>query len=211
MALIIDTLSCRRGGRLVLSAVSARVEAGRALVLRGPNGVGKTTLLRCLAGFVPVSGGGATLNGEPLAGDHEGVALAGHLDAVKPAMTVAETLRFWAALHGSDAEAALLAFDLAPLAERPAGRLSAGQKRRLGLARLPLTRARLWLLDEPTVALDTGAVAALLALLQGHLAGGGIALVSTHQTLALDADTLTLAPPSEDAHAADPFLEGFET
>ncbi|MEM9430926.1 MAG: ATP-binding cassette domain-containing protein, partial [Pseudomonadota bacterium] len=103
------------------------------------------------------------------------------------------------------------AFDLAPLAERPAGSLSAGQKRRLGLARLPLTRARLWLLDEPTVALDTGAVAALLALLQGHLAGGGIALVSTHQTLALDADTLTLAPPSEDAHAADPFLEGFET
>jgi len=209
MTLRIDGLSIRRGGRRVVADLDAEIAPGRATLLRGPNGVGKTTLLRCLAGLVPASGGRATLDGRPLGPEAEGVALSGHLDAVKPQMTVAETLGFWARLHGAgDPARAAAAFGLDALADRPAGRLSAGQKRRLGLARLPLTGARLWLMDEPTVSLDAAGVAETVAILEAHLAAGGLALVATHLDLPLAHDTLTLAAPPADP-LPDPFLAGF--
>ncbi len=209
MGLVLHNLVCRRGGRLILSDVSFVVPAGGALVLRGPNGVGKTTLLRSLAGLIPIAGGTARLFDTSLGPEAEGVALSGHLDAVKPGLTVAETLAFWARLYGTDMAPALQAFGLAPLRARAAGRLSAGQKRRLGLARLALSGARLWLMDEPTVSLDTDGVAEVTALLERHLAMGGIAVISTHLSLPLAAETLTLRAPGVDTRP-DPFLTGFD-
>ncbi len=208
MSLILDALSCHRSGRLILSGISATVPPGSALILRGPNGVGKTTLLRCLAGFLPITGGSATLDGRNITDQSEAIALSGHLDAVKPQLTVDETLRFWAAMHGAAMGDVAEAFNLADLTDRPAGQLSAGQKRRLGLARLALTGARLWLMDEPTVSLDADSTGLVAAAVSRHLAGGGIAVISTHQNLSLArAETLTLSAPKAEA-PHDPFLAG---
>ena len=153
MGLIVENLSCARGGIAVLSGVTFTLEAGQALILRGPNGVGKTTLLRCIAGLQPPLAGRVVL-------PQPGVIYAAHADGVKGMLSVAENLRFWAAVQGARGiEAALQAMDLRGLAERPAQNLSAGQRRRLGLARLLLgARGALWLLDEPTVALDAASV-----------------------------------------------------
>ncbi len=218
MPLMVEDLSCRRDGRLVFAGLSFGLADGEARLLQGPNGVGKSSLLRTLAGLVPAAGGRITLDDtDPAETDlwAERVAYAGHLDAVKPQLTVEENLRFWAAVHGTAAVApALEAFDLAAIAGRPAHACSAGQKRRLGLARLLLARRRLWLLDEPTVALDRAAVARLLGVVSDHLAAGGMALVATHVDLALTAaPPVVLAPPPAGrthpgAPADDPFLEG---
>jgi heme exporter protein A len=211
MGLSVTDLSCARGGRLVLDRLSFALAPGETLLLRGPNGAGKSTLLRALAGLLPASGRVA-LDGRPLGPDARTdlVAYAGHLDAIKPQLTVAENLAFWAGLFGGDPVPALAAFALAPLADRPAHLLSAGQKRRLGLARLLLAPRRLWLLDEPTVALDADATARLLAALAAHAAAGGLAVVATHAPLPLpSARELTLAPePASARAAADPFLAG---
>ena len=166
-----------RGGVPLLEGVGFELRPGEALALRGPNGAGKTTLLRAIAGLQP-----------PLAGRIEmpddAAALAGHADGVKAQLTVAENLRFWARVFGGGAVGpALEAFALADLAERPARDLSAGQRRRLGLARLLVTGRPLWLLDEPTVSLDAASTALLLAALAAHRAGGGAALISTHAPL----------------------------
>ena len=212
MGLDVSALSCTRGGRLVLHRIDFALADGEALVLRGPNGAGKSTLIRALAGLLPASGrimlDGRTATRDTLA---EAVCYAGHLDAVKLPLTVAENLRFWAGLIGGDPAVALAAFDLAALADRPAHLLSAGQKRRLGLARLLLAPRRLWLLDEPTVALDAAAEGRLLAALASHAAAGGLAVIATHVPLALPgARTLTLSPQSASraGQAADPFLAG---
>jgi heme exporter protein A len=210
MGLSVSDLSCSRGGRPVLRGIGFALEDGETLLLRGPNGAGKSTLLRALAGLLPASGR------IELDGSHdpdaraERLAFAGHLDAVKGQLTVAENLAFWAALAGGSAAAALAAFDLAPLADRPAHLCSAGQRRRLGLARLLLAPRRLWLLDEPTVALDAAAEARLLGAIRAHAAAGGLTVVATHAALDLgDARTLTLAPEAAAARAAaDPFLAG---
>jgi heme exporter protein A len=214
MRLDVSDISCDRGGRPVLRALSFGLGGGEALALRGPNGAGKSTLLRVLAGLLPARGR-VVLDGADFARDPEGygerVAYAGHLDAVKPQLTVAENLEFWAALHGADGiDAALAAFGLEAIADRPVRVCSAGQKRRAGLARLVLSPRPLWLLDEPTVSLDAQAAAALEAVLGAHLAGGGMAVVATHAPLGLAARELALRPPDAAARAAeaDPFLQG---
>ncbi|MAY88915.1 MAG: heme ABC exporter ATP-binding protein CcmA [Pseudooceanicola sp.] len=204
MMLGLHDLSVARGGRPVLSGLSLALAPGQALILRGPNGVGKTTLLRTIAGLQP-----------PFAGQvdcaPETVAYAAHSDGLKPTLTVAENLRFWAAVFGTrDINPALAAYDLAPLAERPAGMLSAGQKRRLGLARLMVTNRPLWALDEPTVSLDTTAVAQFASVLRDHLWQGGAALIATHIDLGITADTLDLGPYRAAPDRGDAFDDAFE-
>lgn len=183
-------LACIRGGRLVFEGLSFEAEAGHALVLTGPNGAGKSSLLRQIAGLLDVEQGEIALTGgDPELGISEQAHYAGHLDGLKPSMSVIETLRFWAAyLGGGDAasaERALEAMALAPLADLPVAYLSAGQKRRLSLARLAASPRPLWLLDEPSVALDAASVARLRDFMAAHLAGGGIIVAATHLDLGL--------------------------
>lgn len=184
----VTDLAVQRGGLPVLSGLALSLAAGRALVLRGPNGIGKTTLLRTIAGLQPPLEGHVTL-------PPEGAAYAGHADGAKAMLTVAENLGFWARIYGTRTIGpALTAMDLHSLQDRPAQTLSAGQRRRLGLARLFVTGRRLWLLDEPTVSLDAASVARFAAAIRAHLAEGGTALLATHVDLGLDeAETLDLA------------------
>ena len=213
MGLIVSDLSCVRGGRRVLAGVGFALVAGETLILRGPNGAGKSTLLRALAGLLPASGTIA-LDGRPLDADGlaEAVTYVGHLDAVKPQLTVRENLRFWAGLAGGTVEAAVAGFDLAALADQPARLCSAGQKRRLALARLLVAPRRVWLLDEPTVSLDAAAGGRFLAAVRDHATCGGLAVIATHVALDLDrCRTLDLAPrraADPSAEADDPFLAG---
>lgn len=180
-------LAVARGGVPVLDGLSFEVPAGGALILRGRNGIGKTTLLRTLAGLQPASAGGFSPRPDQ-------IAYGAHADGMKDVLGVGENLRFWAALHGTGrVDAALAAFDLDALAERPAQYLSAGQKRRLGLARMLVTGRPVWLLDEPTVSLDVENVARFAGAVRAHLAGGGAALIATHVDLGLDAPVLELA------------------
>lgn len=184
----VDDLTLARGGIPVLTGLSLALTPGQALILRGPNGAGKTTLLRSIAGLQP-----------PLSGRIEGaedrVAYAAHADGLKAMLSVTENLAFWARIFGtSDITPALDAFDLHGLADRLAGTLSAGQKRRLGLARLLVTGRPVWVLDEPTVSLDTGAVALFAAALRAHLAQGGAALIATHIDLGIEAQVLDITP-----------------
>ena len=174
-------ISVARGGLTVLEGVSLRLGAGQALSLRGPNGIGKTTLLRVVAGLQPLRAGRMVL-------PPGGVAYAAHADALKPTLTVAENLRFWGDVFGvADIDAAMQAMALLPLQDRAAQSLSAGQKRRLGLARLLVTGRKLWLMDEPTVSLDQSAVGLFAAMVEAHLARGGAALVATHIGLGIAA------------------------
>jgi heme exporter protein A len=181
----------------VFRDLSFRVQAGGALLLAGPNGAGKSTLLRLLAGLLPPAAGRLLWDGQDALADVVGqaarVAYLGHRDAVKPGLTVAENMRFAARLGGFDAGAALAAMALEELAALPARMLSAGQSRRLALARVVLAPARLWLLDEPTLGLDTASVARLGTLLAAHRGRGGLVVAATHLPLPLpDAETLRL-------------------
>ena len=194
-------LICRRGARLVFRDLSFALGAGDALVLTGPNGSGKSSLLRVMAGLLPPLAGTLAWNGSAVAEDSAAhrarLHFVGHLDAVKPVLTVLETARFWGGLRGGDAasaEAALDRFGLGPLASFPCRLLSAGQKRRLALARLVAAPAPLWLLDEPTSGLDRDATSDLEAAIAEHRAAGGIVVASTHIPVALaGAQTLSLA------------------
>lgn len=184
--LSLDKVSCTRGGMVVLAGVAFSVEAGQVLVLRGPNGSGKTTLLRTISGLQPPAAGQVTV-------DADDIAYAAHADAIKATLTVSENLTFWARLFGqSDITPALAAFRLEDLAKRPAQSLSAGQKRRLGLARMCVTGRALWLMDEPTVSLDKDAVAMFAQAVRAHLENGGAAIIATHIDLGLEAETLDL-------------------
>lgn len=189
MTLTVTDLTIVRGGMSVLAGVSFELAAGQALILRGPNGVGKTTLLRTIAGLQPA------LSGEVM-GAEDQIAYAAHSDGLKAMLSVRENLTFWAEVFGqSDIEPALEAFDLNDLAERLAGTLSAGQKRRLGLARLLVTARPIWILDEPTVSLDTASVDMFGHAVRTHLQNGGIALIATHIDLGLtDAKVLDVTP-----------------
>jgi heme exporter protein A len=171
-------LAVARGGRPVLAGVSFTVAPGRSLILRGPNGAGKTTLLRTLAGLQP-----------PVAGQIAGgdaVAYAGHADGVKSMLSVAENLAFWARIYRSrNSISPLDSFKIGDLKDVLAGTLSAGQRRRVGLARLLVTGCPIWALDEPTVSLDAEAVATFGSVLRAHLSGGGTAVMATHIDLGL--------------------------
>ena len=182
-------LAVARGGRRTLEGLDLGLSAGQALILRGPNGIGKTTLLRTLAGLQPRAAG--RIDADP---DH--LAYAAHADGLKSALTVAENLEFWRAVFaGPPIDRALAALDLVDLAGRPAAVLSAGQKRRLGLARLLVTGRPVWLLDEPTVSLDTASVVLFAQTIRAHLNGGGAALIATHIDLGLpEARLLDLTP-----------------
>lgn len=188
MELSVSDLSVARGGVPVLAGVSLSLAPGQALVLRGANGSGKTTLLRTIAGLQPALAGSVT-------GAEDRIAYAAHADGLKAMLTVTENLSFWAAVFGTrDVARALDAFALTPLADRLAGTLSAGQKRRLGLARLLVTGRPIWVLDEPTVSLDADAVALFADAVRAHLAQGGMALIATHIDLGLEAAVLDVTP-----------------
>ncbi len=182
-------LGVSRGGVPVLDGLRFAVGGGEALILRGANGCGKTTLLRTLARLQPPRCG-------ELLGDPEEIAYAAHADGLKLTLTVSENLRFWARVFGgADIEAALAAFNLAGLRERAAGSLSAGQKRRLSLARLMVTGRQVWVLDEPTVSLDAASVALFAGVVEDHLAAGGAAIMATHIELGVAAaQVLDLGP-----------------
>jgi heme exporter protein A len=190
--LVAENLVLERGGRNVVDGLSLRLERGAALVLTGPNGSGKSTLLRALAGYLRPAAGSVRIAG---AGEDRETSevchFVGHLDGIKTHLTAAENLSFWATYLGGQAhvahrvEAALQAFALDALADIPAGYLSAGQKRRLALARLSAAERPLWLLDEPTVSLDAASVELLVAAVNAHLKAGGLAVIATHVPMAL--------------------------
>jgi heme exporter protein A len=184
-----EGLAAFRGERLVLHELSFAVASGGALLLKGPNGSGKSTVLRLIAGLVRAAAGRLLWNGEDALSDltrqAARTAYLGHQDAVKPGLTVAENLRFAAAAGRGSVPDALDRMNLGPLADLPARMLSAGQKRRLALARLALSPAPLWLLDEPTLGLDAASVDRLGGLLHEHRALGGIVVAATHLPLPL--------------------------
>jgi heme exporter protein A len=202
-------LACLRGERLVFRSLSLALAGGEALRLVGPNGSGKSSLLRLLAGLGRPAAGMLAWNGASILDDPDAhrrrLLFLGHQDAVKPWLTVAENLAFWAALHGADAarvSGALERFGLAALARLPARFLSQGQRRRLALARFAALPARLWLMDEPTTGLDEASVGVVEALVAEHCAVGGLAVVSTHLALRLPGTaTLDLAAPASAAAA----------
>jgi heme exporter protein A len=199
----VKDLSCRRGGRPVFDRLSFRLGAGELLALTGRNGSGKTSLLRALAGLTPSEAGTVAWQGLNVAEDPETwrgrLAWLGHLEGLKGDLTVAENLAVAERLRGGEAgdrlDGALVAFDLAGLAAREVRTLSAGQRRRTALARVVLSQAPLWLLDEPLNALDAPAQAAFRTALQTHLAAGGLAIAATHAELGIEgAKRLELNP-----------------
>lgn len=214
MRLSAEQLTIERGGRAIVRDLSFSVAAGRALVLTGANGAGKTTLLRAIGGFLPLVAGRLNLDGSdadtPIG---EYCHVLGHSNGLRPQMTVAENITFWARyLSGSGASAndievrterAMSAFALRPLASFLVSELSAGQKRRTGLARLIAAERPLWLLDEPTSSLDTAASGLLVAAVNAHLAGGGLAVIATHLPLAISAaDALRLTSAADSVTVA---------
>ena len=190
MRLSATDLACRRGGRDVFAGVSFSVASGESLTIRGRNGAGKSSLLRMMAGLVRVAGGQLSLEGgDPELTLGEQAHYLGHLDALKPSLSVEENLRFWSAFLGAaaaDLDEPLRAVGLDSLSNLPAAYLSAGQRRRLSIARLLTVKRPLWLLDEPTSTLDAAAQVRLGEIMQAHLAGGGIILAATHGPLQLD-------------------------
>jgi heme exporter protein A len=185
-------LACRRGPALLFSGIDFEVAAGELLCVRGPNGCGKTTLLRCVTGLTRPDEGTILWRGEPAQTDPErmraGTAYAGHLPSLKDDLSAEENLEFALRLRGvattaEERREALAAVGLEKRRRIPARRLSAGQRRRIGLARLALDPADLWVLDEPLTALDDAGQELFVDLLDRHLAGGGLALAATHHRL----------------------------
>jgi heme exporter protein A len=193
-------LACRRGERLVFRGLDFALPPGSALVLIGPNGSGKSSLLRLMAGLTPGEAGSLAWNGADIREDpavHRArLHFIGHSDALKPVLSAGESLAFWARMRGASAsiEPALVRFGLGHAAALPCRYLSAGQKRRLALARLVAAPAELWLLDEPLTSLDSDAAAQLLAAIAEHRAQGGRVVLSTHAPIEIaDAARLSLA------------------
>ncbi len=204
-----DSLACIRGGRPVFADLSFELPEGQILLLVGPNGSGKSSLLRILAGLLRPALGVLSWDDEPISQDYlahfDRLHYVGHQTALKPRLTVRENLAFWAELRGgaeaARVEEALERFALSHLEERPAEVLSSGQRRRLALARLMVAPATLWLLDEPTVGLDTASIARLRETIQAHRTGGGSVIVAAHQGMDLgheqELSLADFAPPAE--------------
>ena len=194
MKLSVQNLSVSRGGQPLLADVSFDVSSGQALILRGPNGLGKTTLLRTIAGLQPPRVGAVDAPEARLV-------YAAHSDGIKSTLSVRENLSFWADIFGqTNIDQALDDFDLHDLIDRAAGTLSAGQKRRLGLARLSVTGRTIWILDEPTVSLDKWSVDRFANVIRRHLANGGIAVIATHIDLGLEEGATVLDLEQFKAH-----------
>lgn len=192
MQLAADELAVTRGERIVFSDLSFAVSEGEALILTGPNGSGKTTLIRAIAGLIRPAAGELRLDaGDPERTIGQHCHYVGHRGAIRSSMTVLENVEFWRSFLAKDSidrlpgrdGAALDAFGLLALSHIPAGYLSDGQRRRLGLARLLLTRRRIWLLDEPYASLDAASQGILDAVIDRHLRSAGIAIIATHQPI----------------------------
>jgi heme exporter protein A len=198
MQLKADELVCSRGGREVFRGLSFSLSAGEAMVVTGRNGAGKSSLLRMIAGLVRIAAGRLTIEGgTPDTTIAEQAHYLGHQDAMKPSLTVGENLRFWTEFLGARRviEPALDAVDLGPLTPLPAAYLSAGQRRRLSIARLIAVPRAIWLLDEPTSTLDAPSQKRLADLMHTHLAGGGIIVAAAHGPIGLErARELRLGP-----------------
>jgi len=205
-------LGCIRGGRPVFAGVSFALAQGEAIAVTGRNGAGKTTLLRLIAGLLAPTAGRLELDGGPAeASLAEQAHYLGHRDALKPGLTVLENLQFWYAFLGGRnavAAAALETVGLGGLAGLPAAYLSAGQRRRLALARLVAAPRPIWLLDEPTAALDTAGQQRLGELMRSHLTGGGLIMAATHGPLGIDAKELRLETSPEARLASSTLAEG---
>jgi len=180
LAISVKSLSVSRGGINLLEGLNIELNSGQAGILHGPNGVGKTTLLRALAGLQPIESGKIEYS-------IDDVCYSGHADGVKPTLTVRENLEFWADIfgHHSISEAAEQ-FMISDFLDLKVGTLSAGQKRRVGLSRLGLTGRSIWLLDEPTVSLDQTSVSIFENIIKDHLLKNGCALIATHIDLGLE-------------------------
>lgn len=208
MQLIVDHLAITRGGEPVLQGISFAVAAGETLLVTGPNGVGKSTLLRVIAGLLPAEQGAVRLSGAGLAGHRrEHMHYLGHRNAMKPTLTARENLSFWKAFMDADGDRtgpggaamtvmeAAEAVGLSAIADLPFGYLSAGQQRRLAMAKLLVAHRPVWLLDEPTAALDAASEAIFAGLVSAHVGAGGIVVAATHQPLGIEAARkLALAP-----------------
>ena len=189
MQLTVDKLAIHRGERCIFADMDFCLPGGSALVVTGPNGSGKSTLLKAIAGFLPASAGSIRLEGgdsQKRLGEH--CHYLAHGNALKPQLSVGENLEFWHAFLGAGetAAAALSAVGLDGISDLPAGYLSAGQKRRVAIARLLVSHRPLWLVDEPTAALDAASEARFAEIVKAHLAKGGMVVAATHQPLGLD-------------------------
>jgi heme exporter protein A len=189
MRLCAVDLACHRGGRDVFSGLGFTLASGEALTITGRNGAGKSSLLRAIIGLARITSGRIMLEGgDPELIVAEQAHYLGHQDALKPSLSVRENLHFWASFLGggsADIRPALDAVGLNELADLPAAYLSAGQRRRLSIARLLAVKRPIWLLDEPTSTLDASAQQQLAGLMRAHLGDGGLILAATHAPLDL--------------------------
>lgn len=191
MRLIAENLGGERGGEAVFSGIGFVIEKGEALIVTGPNGSGKSTLLRVVAGLLPVARGKVLVEGggEAFPTVASASHYLGHLNAMKTALSVEENLGFWRAFQGEPAlsvEEALETVALGGLGHLPFGYLSTGQRRRVSIAKLLVSRRPVWLLDEPTAGLDKASEERFAALMRGHLEGGGMVVAATHLPLGLE-------------------------
>lgn len=200
MILTAQNLSCRRGGRLIFSDVSFRLRCGDALVITGDNGAGKSSLMAVLAGLLSPASGEVRLEGDQGMELAHAICLMGHRDGLKPSLTVGENLDYARRLLGPGARSideALVIVGLAHAVEMPVEHLSAGQRRRVSLARLLSCSRPIWLMDEPAGALDQRSLRTLTDVMEGHLGNGGMIIAATHQSLGLSRFTpLHLTAPA---------------